>query len=155
MRKKPAGDIQCTCTYLFFYIQIETLLSNTHPTTCRLWFTSLYDTTYMYMQFESTRYLLETGDIPGSCVSTVPWYFVMCASPFCWKSQMLTHTPTHQGFFTGGGLGGSPPVGKNLVNPPPSGTRPHFPTRACPPTQHLSPKFFAILVHFCTDFDYF
>ena len=41
-------------------------------------------------------------------------------------------------FFSGGP--GVPPSGKNFVNPPPSDTCPHFWTKACPPSQGLSPK---------------
>ena len=42
--------------------------------------------------------------------------------------------------FSWGGLGGSPPSGKNFANPPPSDTCPHFWTKACPPQPRLVPE---------------
>ena len=45
-----------------------------------------------------------------------------------------------QGFFFFFWGPGVPPSGKNFVNPPPSDTCPHFWTKACPPSQGLSPK---------------
>ena len=47
-----------------------------------------------------------------------------------------------QGFFPGGGLGGSPPSGKNFANPPPSDTCPRFWTKACPPPAEVRPRKF-------------
>ena len=46
---------------------------------------------------------------------------------------------SHTGFFPGETA--PPPVGENLVKSP-SGTRPHFPTRACPPPPDICPQNF-------------
>ena len=54
---------------------------------------------------------------------------------------IYTHD-TAQGFFPGGGLGGSPPSGKNFANPPPSDTCPRFWTKACPPSAEVRPRKF-------------